>query len=111
MIVRVQGSLEAVGPDWVYINLGGVTLQVFVPTSAISELGPQGSQVSLFTHLRIRDDQPVLYGFTDLGHYYLPCRIEFRCAEQTWDKLFSYKLNYCPFKFGIFVEFRERSGC
>ena len=63
MIVRVQGSLEAVGPDWVHLNLGGVTLQVFVPTSAIGGLGPQGGQVSLFTHLRIRDDQPVLYGF------------------------------------------------
>ena len=63
MIVRVQGSLEAVGPDWVYLNLGGVTLQVFVPTSAINELGHQGGQVSLFTHLRIRDEQPIMYGF------------------------------------------------
>ncbi|MCH7714479.1 MAG: Holliday junction branch migration protein RuvA [Chloroflexi bacterium] len=63
MIVRVQGKLEAVGPDWVYINLGGVTLQVFVPTSSISDLGPQGGQVSLFTHMRIRDEQPIMYGF------------------------------------------------
>ncbi len=63
MIVRVQGSLEAVGPDWVYINLGGITLQVFVPASAIHDLGPQGGQVSLFTHLRIRDEQPIMYGF------------------------------------------------
>ena len=63
MIVRVQGILDTIGPDWVYINLGGVTLQVFVPTSAINDLGPQGSQVSLFTHLRIRDEQPIIYGF------------------------------------------------
>lgn len=63
MIVRVQGSLESIGPDWVHVNLGGITLQVFVPTSAINGLGPQGSQVSLFTHLRIRDEQPIMYGF------------------------------------------------
>ena len=63
MIVRVQGKLEAVGPDWVYVNLGGITLQVFVPASSIGDLGPQGGQVSLFTHLRIRDEQPIMYGF------------------------------------------------
>ena len=64
MIVGVQGALESVGPDWVHIRVGGVTLQVFVPESAIGEMGPVGGQVSLFTHLRLRDEQPVLYGFT-----------------------------------------------
>ena len=63
MIVSVRGSLEAVGPDWVHLQVGGVTLQVSVPASAISALGPTGGQVSLFTHLRIRDEQPVMYGF------------------------------------------------
>ena len=63
MIVSVRGSLEAVGPDWVHLQVGGVTLQVFVPASGISDLGPIGSQVRLFTHLRLRDEQPVLYGF------------------------------------------------
>lgn len=64
MIVSVRGNLEAVGPDWVHLQVGGVTLQVFVPASGIGELGPIGGQVRLHTHLRLRDDQPVLYGFT-----------------------------------------------
>ena len=64
MIVGVQGVLESVGPDWVHIRVGGVILQVFVPETAIGELGSVGGQVSLFTHLRLRDEQPVLYGFT-----------------------------------------------
>ena len=64
MIVGVQGALESVGPDWVHVRVGGVTLQVFVPESAIGELGPVGGQVSLYTQLRLRDEQPVLYGFT-----------------------------------------------
>ena len=64
MIVGVQGALNAIGPDWVHIRVAGVTLQVFVPEAAIGELGPVGGQVSLYTHLRLRDEQPVLYGFT-----------------------------------------------
>ncbi len=64
MIVGVQGTLNAVGPDWVHLRVGGVTLQVFVPETAIGELGPVGGHVSLYTHLRLRDEQPVLYGFT-----------------------------------------------
>lgn len=64
MIVNVRGILEAVGPDWVHIQVGGVTLQVFVPTSSIGELGGLGEQVSLHTQLRVRDEAPVLYGFT-----------------------------------------------
>ncbi|MCH7605768.1 MAG: Holliday junction branch migration protein RuvA [Chloroflexi bacterium] len=65
MIVNVRGSLEAVGPDWVHIQVGGVTLQVFVPAAGISQLGPIGGQIKLYTHLRMRDEQPVLYGFPD----------------------------------------------
>ncbi len=63
MIVSVRDSLEAVGSDWVHLLVGGVTLQVFVPAAAIGELAPIGSQVRLFTNLRIREEQPTLYGF------------------------------------------------
>ena len=64
MIVSVRGVLDAVGPDWVHLQVGGVTLQAFVPEASIGDLGPIGGQVSLYTHLRFRDDQPMLYGFT-----------------------------------------------
>ena len=65
MIVGVQGTLAAAGPDWVHIIVGGVTLQVFVPAKAISAMGATGDSVSLHTLLRIRDEQPTLYGFPD----------------------------------------------
>ena len=65
MIVGVHGVLETTGPDWVNVRVGGVTLQVSVPANSVSSLGALGSQVTLHTHLRIRDEQPVLYGFTD----------------------------------------------
>ena len=65
MIIGVHGTLETTGPDWANVRVGGVTLQVFVPANTVSGLGAAGSQVTLHTHLRIRDEQPVLYGFTD----------------------------------------------
>lgn len=64
MIVGVSGQLAAVGGDWVHLTVGGVTLQVYVPTADLVNLGAVGSTLRLFTHLRIANDQPVLYGFT-----------------------------------------------
>jgi holliday junction DNA helicase RuvA len=65
VIAGVRGLLEAIGPDWVHVQVGGITLQIYVPATSINQLGPAGSPVHLYTHLRIRDDQPVLYGFAD----------------------------------------------
>ncbi len=67
MLVGVRGALEAVGPDWVNVQVGGITLQVFVPASDIHALGSIGTPVRLSTVLRIQNEQPVLYGFSDAG--------------------------------------------
>lgn len=64
MIAGVNGILSATGDDWVQVTVGGVTFQVQVPASEILTLGAVGSQVQLFTYLRIRDEHPILYGFT-----------------------------------------------
>ena len=63
MIRSVRGALEAVGPGWAIVNVGGVGLQVFVPATALTTLGPVGSQVSLHTHLAVREGDLTLYGF------------------------------------------------
>ena len=65
MIVGVHRTLETTGSDWVNVRVGGITIQVSVPANTVSSLGAQGSSVSLYTHLRIRDEEPVLYGFAD----------------------------------------------
>ncbi len=67
MLVGVRGALEGVGPDCVNVQVGGITLQVFVPASSITGLGSVGEVVSLHTILRIQNEQPVLYGFADAG--------------------------------------------
>ena len=67
MLVGVHGALEAVGADWVNVQVGGITLQVFVPASEIPGLGSVGEPVRLHTVLRIQNEQPTLYGFPRAG--------------------------------------------
>lgn len=65
MITGIRGILEAVGPDWVQVRVGGsVSLQAYVPGSSIQDLGSIGEEVHLHTRLCIRDDEAVLYGFS-----------------------------------------------
>jgi Holliday junction DNA helicase RuvA len=65
LITGITGTLEATGQDWVQVKVGGgVSIQIFVPASAILELGDIGEVVRLHTRLYIRDDEAVLYGFT-----------------------------------------------
>jgi Holliday junction DNA helicase RuvA len=63
MIRAINGKLEGIGPDWVLIGLGNITLQISVPPAAIQSFGPIGSTIKLHTHLSIRDDGMTLYGF------------------------------------------------
>ena len=67
MLVGVRGALDAVGADWVNVQVGGIVLQVFVPASTVAGLGSVGDPVRLHTVLRIQNEQPVLYGFPDAG--------------------------------------------
>lgn len=67
MLVGVRGVLEAVGADWVNVQVGGVTLQVSVPAAAIADLGGIGDPVRLHTVLRMQNEQPTLYGFPAAG--------------------------------------------
>ena len=71
MIVTVRGILETAGPDWIHVRIGGISLQVFMPANAVVRLGVPGDEVLLHTHLRIRDEQPVLFGFPDATSLHL----------------------------------------
>ena len=63
MIASLKGKLESLGSDRAIINVGGIGLQVFIPTSTLSTLGSVGGEVKLHTHLHLREDNIALYGF------------------------------------------------
>jgi len=66
MIASLHGHLEAIGPDWAIVDVNGVGYQAFLPTSALSQLGPIGGEVRLYTRLLVRDENLVLYGFATI---------------------------------------------
>ncbi|UCE97267.1 MAG: Holliday junction branch migration protein RuvA [Dehalococcoidia bacterium] len=70
MIASLEGKLESLGSDWIVVNVGGIGFQVFIPTTTLSQLGSVGSDIKLYTHLHMREDNVTLYGFpsnSDLG--------------------------------------------
>ena len=63
MIGSVRGSvLERSAVGEVLVEVGGVGYRVLVPLSAVPALAP-GAGAFLFTHLHVREDAMVLYGF------------------------------------------------
>ena len=64
MIAAIEGILEYFGVDSIIVKVGGIGIQVYVPSSSLSKLGAAGDNVSLYTHLHLREDNVSLYGFT-----------------------------------------------
>lgn len=63
MIGSLHGKLQARQDDTILVNVGGVGFRVRVSTNTAANLGAIGSEVQLFTHLRVREDELSLYGF------------------------------------------------
>ncbi len=66
MIVSLRGALESIGGDHVIVRVGGIGLQVYVPGPVTETLGAVGQQVTLYTTLLLRDENPMLFGFPTL---------------------------------------------
>lgn len=63
MISRINGILIEKLPPTICIDVNGVGYDVEVPMSTFYDLPEIGGKVSLYTHLAIREDAHVLYGF------------------------------------------------
>ena len=63
MIGRLRGELVVKHPPQLMLDVQGVGYELEAPMSTFYQLPPLGQQVSLFTHLAIREDAHVLYGF------------------------------------------------
>src|SRR6266436_5085880 len=63
MITFLQGKLIESLPTQVTVDVNGVGYEALIPLSSFDKLPAPGSEVKLLTHLAIREDAHVLYGF------------------------------------------------
>jgi len=64
MIGTLRGTLAVKQPPQIIVECGGVGYEVETPMSTFLELPAPGAEVRLFTHLHVREDAQVLYGFS-----------------------------------------------
>lgn len=63
MIGRICGILLEKKPPQVVLDVQGIGYEIDVPMSTFYELPATGGQISLYTHLVIREDMHLLFGF------------------------------------------------
>ena len=63
MISFLSGTLVATTLDSAIVDVHGVGYQVLMSSKSLSRLGMVGEKVRVLTHLQLRDDALVLYGF------------------------------------------------
>ena len=67
MIAFLAGQLVEALPTHVVVDVHGVGYEVFIPLSSFDKLPAPGQPVRLLTHLVVREDAHVLYGFATTG--------------------------------------------
>ena len=63
MITFLDGKLVSALPTHAIIDVGGVGYEVFIPLSSYDRLPEPGQAIRILTHLAVREDAHVLYGF------------------------------------------------
>lgn len=63
MIGRLTGTLAAIQPPQLLVDVQGVGYEVLAPMTTIFELPPLGGNVQLHTHLAVSETSQQLFGF------------------------------------------------
>src|SRR6267378_1438565 len=63
MITFLDGRLVSALPTQAIVDVGGVGYEVFIPLSSYDKLPAVGQPIRILTHLAVREDAHVLYGF------------------------------------------------
>src|SRR6266513_4114670 len=66
MITFLHGKLVEALPTQVIINVNGVGYEVLIPLSSYDKLPAPGQELKLLTHLVVREDAHMLYGFMSI---------------------------------------------
>ena len=63
MYAYIKGILEIKTADYVVIETNGIGYKIFMSETAIEKLGETGTDVKVYTYLKVREDEMSLYGF------------------------------------------------
>ena len=63
MITFLEGILTTALPTQAVVGVNGVGYEVFIPLSSYDKLPAVGQPVRILTHLHVREDAHILYGF------------------------------------------------
>jgi len=63
MIARLHGQVVARGKDSIIVDVGGIGYKVFVPADVLMSTRTV-EEITLHTHLQVREDNLSLFGFT-----------------------------------------------
>ncbi len=63
MITFLRGKLVEAIPTQAIVDVSGVGYEVLIPLSSFDKLPALGEDIKLLTHLAVREDAHVLYGF------------------------------------------------
>lgn len=62
MIAKIEGIVWDINPKFLTVGVGGIGFKIY-STSETKETAQKGADISLFTHLAVREDTLDLYGF------------------------------------------------
>ncbi|MFN2615026.1 MAG: Holliday junction branch migration protein RuvA [Actinomycetota bacterium] len=63
MISHIGGTISAVLPDGVVVDVNGVGYRLLMPAGVIAHLPGTGKKITVQTSLQVREDSMTLYGF------------------------------------------------
>jgi Holliday junction DNA helicase RuvA len=63
MIGHLKGTLVVKRPPWLTLDVGGVGYEIEAPMSTFYQLPQVGKVLTLVTHLHVREDAQLLFGF------------------------------------------------
>lgn len=67
MIAHINGILDTKSPARTIIDVSGIGYELHIPASTYVTLPEIGDRVRLHTHLHVREDALLLYGFASTG--------------------------------------------
>ena len=59
----LDGRLVSALPTQAIVDVGGVGYEIFIPLSSYDKLPAVGQPIRILTHLAVREDAHILYGF------------------------------------------------